>query len=194
MANPLDRRKGETNRAHRGLMDMFRLGPGATLGDLASRYQQALDGTEIPPTKSYQTLKNWSKRHEWQARLAEAFTQQEADRAEEEKAIWAERRAAVLQADYDMAQKLREVVDSTLDQLQNFVRTERRIIPAKDGLPEREIITMGVKESTLLRALDLVSKLQRQSTGLGDIHTIQGTGEDGIIEVGLTGNITGEDF
>ena len=175
-------------------MDLYRMGPGAKLRDLWRSYTNAPEGPEIPPTKSEQTIRGWSKSHSWQARLAEAFAQQEVERSEAEQALWAERRAAVLQADYEMAEKLRAVVDSTLDQLQNFVKTERRVIPAKDGMPEREIITVGVKESTLLRALELTSKLQRQSTGLGDLHTVQGAGEDGSFDVRLSGNVEPEDF
>ena len=85
---PLNRIKGESEKAHSAFMAYFLMGVSGTLRDLFEKYQKQDDeykrqeageseqqdsneqATEKPPTASWWTLGNWSKNNNWQARIA----------------------------------------------------------------------------------------------------------------------------
>jgi len=64
---PLSRIAEETKRANTALMDYWLMGGGRSLDKLRQTYAKA---TLKPPTKHLETLKTWSARHHWQARIA----------------------------------------------------------------------------------------------------------------------------
>ncbi len=64
---PLSRIKGETIKAHRALMDYFLMGEGRSLANLCQIYTEPAPD---PPTLHIATLKIWSSRYHWQARIA----------------------------------------------------------------------------------------------------------------------------
>jgi hypothetical protein len=71
--DPLSRIKGETIKAHNALMDYFLMGSGRSLNLLLEKYRAQIVSEvylKAPPTKRLQTLKNWSSRYHWQARIA----------------------------------------------------------------------------------------------------------------------------
>lgn len=65
---PLSRIKGESIKAHRALMDYFLMGEGRSLANLCQIYTEPMP--EDPPTLHIATLKIWSSRYHWQARIA----------------------------------------------------------------------------------------------------------------------------
>lgn len=71
---PLSRIKGETIKAHNALMDYFLMGGGRSFNKLFDRWERIQKSPEPypkePPTKRVQTLKDWSSRYHWQARIA----------------------------------------------------------------------------------------------------------------------------
>jgi hypothetical protein len=63
-----EKQEGETRRAVQACNDYLRMGSGRSLAKLLDRYQTA---TELPPTKRLKTLKDWSRKHNWQGRVSE---------------------------------------------------------------------------------------------------------------------------
>ena len=66
-ADPLALAGGETQRANLALRDYALLGPGRSLARLVECYQTA---PKPPPTRRLETVKDWSARFAWQARVA----------------------------------------------------------------------------------------------------------------------------
>ena len=71
--DPLAKCEGETLNSWAALNDYARLGSGRSLASLLERYQTA---TKPPPSNRIKTLKDWSRRFEWQERV-EAFDKQQ---------------------------------------------------------------------------------------------------------------------
>lgn len=73
---PLNRIKDESKKAHSAFMDYFLMGNGRSFSKLFKRWERIKEETEPypkePPTKRFQTLKDWSstKKFHWQARIA----------------------------------------------------------------------------------------------------------------------------
>lgn len=59
----------ETNKARQAFEDYFNLGPGRSLRNLVHTYNKP--ATKKPPTKHLRTLATWSKKHNWQERVAQ---------------------------------------------------------------------------------------------------------------------------
>ena len=72
---PLSRIPYETLKAHNALMDYFLMGAGRSFSKLFDQWQriQNVPGSlpNDPPTKRFQTLKDWSAKYHWQARIAQ---------------------------------------------------------------------------------------------------------------------------
>jgi hypothetical protein len=71
---PLNRIKGETIKAHNAFMDYFLMGGGRSFSKLFQQWERISTVPEAypkpPPTKRFQTLKDWSSKFHWQARIA----------------------------------------------------------------------------------------------------------------------------
>jgi hypothetical protein len=155
----LARRPGETLRAHAAFLDYVRMGPGRSLRKLFELYRDRSGieaGSEKPPTKRLNTLREWSVSYAWQKRL-EAWT---VERGQRDQALWEQRRRELREADWQTGEKLREQANAALDQVPQFLKTTRRVVRAK-GQPEREVITMGLKLGEVAGAAEIASKLQR---------------------------------
>jgi len=70
-ANPLSRADGESQKSNSALNDYWLMGSGRSLEKLMALYLNPT-GTLLkePPTKKINTLKTWSQKHGWQARIA----------------------------------------------------------------------------------------------------------------------------
>ena len=77
---PLSRIPNETQKAHDALMDYFLMGAGRSLDKLVRKYTKS---APKPPTIHLTTLKNWSTRNHWQARIAQQNTNDNAMALEE---------------------------------------------------------------------------------------------------------------
>lgn len=62
------RKEGESSKAVQACNDYLRMGPGRSLQKLHHIYTESTP--EQPPTKELRTLKEWSRRYDWQARVA----------------------------------------------------------------------------------------------------------------------------
>ncbi len=71
---PLNRIKGESIKAHSAFMDYFLMGGGRSFSKLFDQWKRIKEAAELypkePPTKRFQTLKDWSSKFHWQARIA----------------------------------------------------------------------------------------------------------------------------
>jgi hypothetical protein len=70
---PLSQIRGETIKAHNALMDYFLMGGGRSFSKLFEQWERIKKATEPypkePPTKRLQTLKDWSVKFHWKARI-----------------------------------------------------------------------------------------------------------------------------
>lgn len=68
---PLKRIDGESRKANEALMDYWLMGGGRSLDKLAALYTSTTNPLlKEPPTKKINTLKTWSQKLHWQARIA----------------------------------------------------------------------------------------------------------------------------
>lgn len=103
-----ERKKGESNNAISACNDFLRFGRGRKLTDLAEKYRGIQQGTENqPPTRSYNTLQNWSQRYGWFAR-AELYDAEWEQRRNVERAIVFEQEIA---QDYGRVRKLVSIAE-----------------------------------------------------------------------------------
>lgn len=179
-----DRQPQESAKAHSAFLDYCRMGPGRSLGKLSAIYRQK-DGDPtagIPPTRLLRTLERWSSKYGWQKRV-EAW---DAELQRQEQARWEERQRQVRDADWQMGEELRALAGKILEQTPQFIKTTRRLVKGKKGESDREVITLGIDVTGLVRAAEAGSKLQRQATGMPDsVQQIEHSGE-----VKVLGDIT----
>lgn len=161
---PLDKGRGESDKANKALDDYARMGAGRSLRKLAEKYEklQASDktGTDagpIPPTTSLKTLGTWSNKFRWLDRV-EAW---EAIEKEKDKQLWEERRRKLKEQDWDQGELLRERAQSFLAQLPRFLRSSTETIE-RDGVIV-QIVTVGLNTNLteLSNVLKTASGLQR---------------------------------
>lgn len=156
---PLARLVGEPLKNHAALLDYYGLGDGRSLSKLIERYR---DASKTSPTVRIATLKKWSAEWAWQARIE---AQKLLDDAEDAR-IWAERRQAIREADFQQAEKLRGLADKMLEKADRFIKQKRRRIKGRDGAPDREIITLELNPRLLIDAAKLASDLGRRAAGM----------------------------
>ena len=98
LSNPLARSGSESNRASVALGDYARLGPGRSLSKLHQKYTEQSVGT--PPTRNFRVIQEWSRRYEWQDRVA-TYDKIQAEREqkayEDQRLLWRKRRSEILQ-------------------------------------------------------------------------------------------------
>jgi hypothetical protein len=167
---------GETLRARTAFLDYVRMGSGRSLRKLFDWYHQGqMDGDSAvvePPTSRLRTLEEWSAKFNWQARI-DAY-QKELERQEQQR--WEERRRHIRESDWDLCERLREHVRQALEQMPQFLKTTRQYVKGRSGEPDREVVTIQQDLGALLKALEVVSKLQRLASDLPDSHlAISGT-------------------
>lgn len=163
----LARRTGESSKAHAAFLDYVRMGPGRSLQKLHAVYcgqSGGKAGAEQPPTKRLATLEKWSSDNAWQQRLADYKHERNA----RDQVIWEERQRALQEADFATGDALRDLAAQILDQTPQFLKTTRRLVKGSKGQPDREVVTVALDGTLMLRALKLASELQRKASGLTD--------------------------
>lgn len=179
---PLARAMGETATANQALNDYALIIHGRSLAQLRERYldQRKTKGGPKPPTTQMATLKTWSSRHHWQARIgAWQDIQNEAERQ-----LWAERSKQARQSNWQAAEAGQALVLETLiEQAPRLVRSTRRVVKQADGT-EREIVTIGLDANALTRLGDYV--LKAQEAALQTNRKAAGTEEDPVHTVALS--------
>lgn len=164
---PLTRAKGESKISWAALQDYFYMGDHRALRALWRRYtEQALAGNR-PPTRRLATIISWSRWHLWTERVN---AQKDIDNAKD-KAKWEEYREQVREQEWQGATRLYQLANLILDESPKFLKTTKRVIPAKyeQGIqvePEREIITIALNADLALKSLEAFSKLSRNAAGM----------------------------
>jgi len=190
----LAQRADESAKAYQAFLGYVRLGSKRSLRKLHEAYCRQTDGktaAESPPTTQLRTLERWSTQFQWQARI-QAY-HQERERQEQER--WEQRRQEVRDADWEMSAELRTLVRQALAQMPDFLKTTRQYIKGRDGEPDREVITVQPDLQALIKALELVSKLQRQAAEVAPPaqrheHTGKGGGAIKVQEVSVLDGLT----
>ena len=104
-ANPLNRIKDETARAHKAFMDYVEMPVGER--SLPNLHKSYIKPTVIKPaTKHLRTLLGWSTKYHWQARLAQDQANTQAERQAKLDAEFVERRKQQAKLELDAAQAL----------------------------------------------------------------------------------------
>lgn len=179
--NPLGRQPGETSRANQALRDYYAQGPTRSLRKLLANYREqiAANPASQPPTRRLQTLTSWSMDLAWQLRVeaqeeldrkAEAAARQQA--IEEQARLWAERRQALREADWNDAESLRKLTRAILADAPKYIKTTRRVVKGEGGNPDREIITVGIDVNLAVRAAEVGSKMQRLAADMETDHQL----------------------
>lgn len=155
--NPLTRCKGETRRANSSLTDYAMMGAGRSLRKLQERYQTVPESSPSqPPTRRLPTLKGWSVRYSWQARV-EAWDDQQDDvqmqeyvhdlRLMQERHV---RLAVALQKAAILRLQQFEPSELTPAQLLRFVVEAIRLERLARGLPEYLLQILEMTDEQLL--------------------------------------------
>jgi hypothetical protein len=106
--DPLFRNKGESRKANDALRAYYLMGSGRSLAKLHQKYTEG--APESAPTCHLRTLKGWSTRFDWQARVDRA---KELD-DEAQLKQWEQRRREWKQEEWDVAHKLLEKAEQML--------------------------------------------------------------------------------
>lgn len=171
---PLDRVKGEGRRANAALVEYFNMGAGRSLRKLMDLFlERTLNDNLAPPTTRIWTLNSWSMENAWDERVKRA---EEIQRKEDARILrderlarqreWQARAEETREADYQIAQRLRDTANHVLDQAPNFLKTKRRFVPGTNGEPDKEIITVALDAQTAIKAAETASRLARLASEL----------------------------
>ena len=179
---PFARAKWETQKANRALKDYIAMGPGRSLTKLHKVYTEDTLEKGESPTKCLRTLKNWSSRYDWQARLA---CWDELEREDEEE-TWRDRRRKIREGEWGQARILLDRVEQMLKfPLAQVERVEETYI---DGRPKAVTIVNPVRWSQrdVARFMQVASELGRLAAEMEqqrlDVRITEGELDDKIAE------------
>lgn len=176
---PLARMTGETAKQNQAINDYALLGAGRSLTKLLDHWARRPD-PEPSPTDRLRTLKLWSSRNHWQARIAAWQDHQN----EAERLAWAERSKKARLDNWRAAEAGQALVLETLiEQAPRLVRSTRREVRQADG-SIREIVTIGLDANAISRLGDYV--LKAQEAALQTNRKAAGTEEDPVHTVALS--------
>jgi hypothetical protein len=165
--NPLAKIKDESVKANRALNDYALMGPRRTLVSLLARYTS----DDNQPTAHLETLKNWSRRHHWQARVARWQDIEHEQRQSAERLKWLERQVQVREESFELAQALQSRAREMLQWPLSRDRVVTRQVKTPGGTIYEEAV---IKEparwsaSDIAKFADVAVKLGRLATGLPD--------------------------
>lgn len=166
---------GETDKSYQAFCDYCELGLARSLESLIARYRSQLVTNALPkpPTDSLGTLKRWSYTYDWQKRLPAYEEAAAKERDEVSREVWAERRREILEADYQLGKKLRDMATNMAEQLAQVpFTTQRKYIKAKvnpetgEFEPAKEIIRIAPNFKALQGIAKLASDLQRAAADI----------------------------
>lgn len=98
-----ERKVGESDRAVQACNDYLRMGPGRSLRKLTQKYNKTRQNTT--PTRSFDTLANWSTLFNWQERATEYDAAREAEKNERRRKEF----DAGLALDFERVRKLKKL-------------------------------------------------------------------------------------
>ncbi len=151
--NPLDAITGEQATFNQALRDYAAMGAGRSLAKLCERYQKVSKSSpEQPPTRRLPTLKGWSVKFHWQARILDYVRVKDLEREQRR----AERRQQLEDDDWATGDDLRKVARGLL----SLLARKTKAVSDKEG----DIDDTNVTSAQITQALKIGSELQRLST------------------------------
>ncbi len=169
-----DERPRSLDAAYRVYVGRERYANGTLIraSDHARRWYQAKNGKGEPIPNA----KTWPER-------AAAY---DDHLAEQDRLRWEQRHRQLRERDWTAGEELRELAAQMLQHTPQFLKTTRRLIRGRDGVPDREVVTVELDGAFLLRALKLASELQHQATEITPVqqheHKVSGT----VAQVNMT--------
>ena len=151
--DPLMLCEDESRKSNIALRDYWALGPGRTLLALCKKYTK-LQGTTAAPTLSHQTLKQWSTKYDWQARINQVKVNEDARVMAE----WQARQAEWRQRGWEAAQALSDKV-----RLMLAFPISRKVVDNGDGT-QTIIEPINWRASDVAKLMETASKLARASS------------------------------
>lgn len=179
--NPLAQSEEETLKANNALNDYFLLGDGRSLAILHQKYTKA--APKQAPTRQLRTLKEWSSKYAWQARVA----REEELNKKKERDEWAARQEELRKREWKIAMAALDKAEQMLNfPLAEFEKTTH-VSQAPDGKTTIENVTI-VKPARWLfvdaaRVLREASRVARLATGQETENT-KHSGE--VTQIGMT--------
>lgn len=177
----LVQRKGEPVKAYTAFLDYVRLGAGRSLKTLLVQYRRVQseskaspDSGATPPTLRLATLKTWSSKHQWQARL-QAYI---AERTRREQVVWEERRRDLQETAWQRGGELLGLADRILAHAPLFDGKKRRI-RGQNGEPDTIVESLALKAEVALKAIELAIKLQRDAAEVPNLIRLQHVDAEG---------------
>lgn len=116
---PLNRAANETIKANTALMDYWLMGAGRSLANLCQIYAEPMPDSE-PPTVHIATLKVWSSRHHWQARIARQIENDNTAILEQRRQVQEKITAQYLQRHMSEAEALALLADQARGNMADF--------------------------------------------------------------------------
>lgn len=156
----------EKATANTALSDYAALGVTRSFKKLIEMYTASPPKRANPPTTSVDTLKHWSRRFDWQARIA----RYDELRIEATRLEWESRQDELRLMDWQQGADLREKVLDFLRELPKFTKTqvgEKEEIQPDGTKVITRIITIGLNTSLaqIAQSLRAASELQRLALG-----------------------------
>lgn len=155
--NPLARYTGETRKANDALNTYFGMGPGRSLRKLERKYQESTTKTR------FTTIKRWSSKYHWQARVD---AQSELDNAADRE-YWAEQRRQIRQADLKAAIALRD----RAERMRAFPVARQVVERYKDGREKTVVMPTSWREADIARIETTASDLARRAAEMAKERT-----------------------
>lgn len=166
----------ERSAAREAFMDYCLLGTARTLTKLGEFYLERQSKGLPVPTKSKTTLSKWCNAFNWRKRASDWDDEQIKAREEE----WKDRQRQLREKDWQTGEKLRGLFDQMMETAPKFIKQKRQFIPGGPGQPDKEIITLAIKDDTMIRLAEVSSALQAKAVGTERTTTVTKDGEGGL--------------
>lgn len=158
------RGRKEGKNANNCLNDYARMGPKRTLDGLWEYYQHraTTDPLYVSPVRKKSNLRTYSMRYAWVER-AKLYDELEKKKKQKEiEDFWASARGTVPLRDFEQTEKLRGLIDASLDAAKDF------IIDHEETNPKTGVVTVYKRFDMrlLTEAIKTASEIQRKAAGL----------------------------
>lgn len=178
---PLEQMKDESLKANNALNDYFLLGDGRSLAILHQKYTKA--APKQAPTRQLRTLKEWSSKYAWQARIA----RQEEIVKQKERDEWAARQEELRKREWKIAMAALDKAEQMLKFPLAEVERTTKVEHAPDGktIINHYTIMNPARWSfgDAARVIKDASRVARLATGQETEHQKQ-SGE--VTQIGMT--------
>jgi hypothetical protein len=166
----------ETNKAYAAFLDYINMGAGRSLRKLHEEYLRQTVGK--PPTKTIDTLEEWSSTHKWQDRLTQYLVELQTRQQKKQQERLELFNENVWETYMELATLVKEAVTS---HEKNRVTKRTRVPDPRNPEQEIEVVTMKANVEGLQRLVDSFGKLGkdlRAQLGLPQAIDMTSKGEE----------------